>query len=142
LRLHRALATTAAALVLGLAGGAPAAHADPVDDDADPCTFTQAKLSPDLLTLGLKTVGTSKVTATATNCDNHPTGISVGLEEGGNEGYIVPSAKDPTHWVGTIEINAQSLRNENARTTRIYVNLYGPGGSPPRVGRRKPGRCA
>jgi hypothetical protein len=130
-RLHRALATTATALALGLAAGAPAAHADPVDQDGDvvPCTFSQAKLSPSTVTLGLSKVVTIKVTATASaGCADDTDGASIGSNRDAADGDIKPVPGNPTQWVGSFEMNPNALSNADARTGAVYVDLGAVGG--------------
>lgn len=123
MRFARALTVTA--LAFGVAASAPAAHADPVDpvDEIESCQFSKARYSPSTVVVGLSRSIVVKVSATATRCEAYPEGAPLG----DHSGYIAPSKGDPTHWVGTAEVNPYSLSNSDAGTWTGSVDLTNDG---------------
>lgn len=123
MRIARAFA--AAGLALALAAVAPAAHAD-VDPDAEvePCSFSNAKLSPSTVALGLSKTVTVKVSATASaGCAEDIDGATIGTDRDALDGDFMPTAGNPTQWVGTMDINPQKLDNADVTTAAVYVDL-------------------
>ncbi|WP_375425522.1 hypothetical protein [uncultured Friedmanniella sp.] len=133
MRTARLIATAVATLLLSAT--AVPAHADdaPVDPPAPVCTFSNAKVSPSGVVLGIKKIKHVKVTATAANCENEG---PAAVEFDGNmdvAGPFEPSATDPTKWSGTVRLVPKWLYNSDAGKGKGMV-VFEDGSTPVSLG--------